>query len=88
MAYEKPDEQYFLERLKYYFELLRLLWISLLAVGGGAIGFIVTTITPIKVLLASLGFAAAALLAISLIVLNRHIWRTLNEIKEVKDERS
>ncbi|HID31282.1 MAG TPA: hypothetical protein EYP19_14965 [Desulfobacterales bacterium] len=85
---KRLGEQYFLERLKYYTELLRLVWVSILAVGGGAIGFIITTITPLKILLASLGFAAVALLVISLIVLNRRIWQTLNEIKEIKDERS
>ena len=82
------SEQYFPEKLKYYTELLRLVWVSILAVGGGAIGFIVTTITPLKILLASLGFAAVAFLSITVIVLNRRIWQTLHEIEEVKDERS
>ena len=41
---KRLTEQYFLERLKTYIELLRLMWVSILAVGGGAIGFIITTI--------------------------------------------
>ena len=85
---KKLTEQFYLERLKYYFELLRLLWISVLTVGWGSIGFVVTTITPLKVFFASLGFAATVFLGISLINLTRRISQTLNEIKEIKDEHS
>lgn len=82
------NEQYFLERQKFYVELLRLVWVSILTIGSGAIGLIVTTLTPLKIFFASLGFAAVSLLAISLIVLSRRIWQNLNKIKEAKDERS
>ncbi len=81
-------EQFYSERLKYLFEILRLLWVSILTIGGGSIGFIVTSITPLKVFFASLGFAVTSFCVFFLIIINRRISQTLNEFKEIKNGHS
>ncbi len=45
------------ERIKYKTELLKLLILLMLAVGGGSLGIAVGTLTPVRIVLAAFGIA-------------------------------
>jgi len=49
------EERYLTERVKYYTEAFRLLWISVLAIGGGSIGLLLGERTSVRVILALAG---------------------------------
>lgn len=44
------------EQIKHETELLRLVWITAVAVTGGALGLLLGNVTPIRILLAGFGF--------------------------------
>src|SRR5262249_47328183 len=59
------------ERIKYHTELLRLIWISVLAVGGGAVGFLFGPPDPPRQAAGFVGLGIGMLLGILLAYLDR-----------------
>lgn len=58
------------ERIKYQTELLRLLWLSLLAVGSGTIGLMLGELTAVRTCFA--GFGLLSLLGLTVAVIHTH----------------
>ena len=52
------------ERIKYKTELLKLLTILMLAVGGGSLGIALGTLTPVRIVLAAFGIAFTVVAAL------------------------
>ena len=44
-----PEERYLTERIKYYTEVFRLVWVSALAIGGGSVGLLLGEPTVLRV---------------------------------------
>ena len=80
-----PEERYLTETIKYYTEVFRLVWVSALAVGGGAIGLILGEQTSVRVVLAITALLLVVLLLEILRRLNRHIEALLKKLVEVKN---
>ena len=74
------DEKYLTEAVKYYTEIFRLVWISILAVGGGALSLLLGDATGIKLIFAMVGLLLVALLLDGLRRLNGHIGAHLKKL--------
>ena len=74
------DEKYLTETLKYYTEIFRLVWISILAIGGGALSLLLGDATRIKLIFAIVGLLLVVLLLDGLRRLNRHIGAHLKKL--------
>ena len=74
------DEKYLTEVVKYYTEIFRLVWISVLAVGGGSLTSLLGDSTGIKVIFAIVGLLLVALLLEGLRRLNKQIGAHLKKL--------
>ena len=73
------------ERIKYKTELLKLLTILMLAIGGGSVGIALGTLTPVRIALAAVGIAFTAVTA--LVVAQQH-WTIERLIEHIGEEES
>lgn len=71
------------ERIKYKTELLKLLTILMLAIGGGSVGIALGTLTPVRIALAAVGIAFTAVTA--LVVAQQH-WTIERLIEDIEEE--
>ena len=71
--------------MKYYTEVFRLVWVSILAIGGGAIGLLLGERTGVRVILAIAGLSVVGLLLEIVRRLNRQIGGLLKKLREVKN---
>lgn len=71
------------ERIKYKTELLKLLTILMLAIGGGSVGIALGALTPVRVVLAAVGIAFTAVTA--LVVAQQH-WTIERLIEHIGEE--
>ena len=67
------DEKYLTEAVKYYTEIFRLVWISVLAIGGGSLSLLLGDSTGAKLIFAIVGLLLVALLLEGLRGLNKQI---------------
>ncbi len=67
------DEKYLTEALKCYTEIFRLVWISVLAIGGGSLGLLLGDSTGVKLIFAIVGLLLVALLLEGLRRINKQI---------------
>ena len=74
------DEKYLTEVVKYYTEIFRLVWISVLAIGGGSLSLLLGDSTGIKVIFAIVGLLLVALLLEGLRRLNKQIGAHLKKL--------
>jgi hypothetical protein len=79
------EERYLTETVKYYTEVFRLVWVSILAIGGGSIGLLLGERTSVRVILAIAGLSVVGLLLEIVRRLNRQIGGLLKKLREVKD---
>ena len=79
------EEKYLTEKVKYCTEVFRLVWISMLAIGGGSMGLLLGELTSVRVILAIVGGLSVALLLEVLRRLNTQIGGLLKKLTEVKD---
>ena len=75
------DEKYLTETVKYYTEIFRLVWISVLAIGGGSLSLLLGDSTGIKLIFAIVGLLLVALLLDGLRRLNRQIGADLKKLQ-------
>ena len=71
------------EKIKYKTELLKLLTILMLAIGGGSVGIALGTLTPVRIVLAAVGIAFTAVTA--LVVAQQH-WTIERLIEHIEEE--
>ena len=71
------------ERIKYKTELLKLLTILMLAIGGGSVGIALGALTPVRIALAAVGIAFTAVTA--LVVAQQH-WTIERLIEHIGEE--
>lgn len=74
------DEKYVTEAIKYYTEIFRLVWISILATGGGALSLLLGDSTGMKLIFAIVGLLLVVLLLDGLRRLNKHIGAHLKKL--------
>ena len=74
------DEKYLTEVVKYYMEIFRLVWISVLAIGGGSLSLLLGDSTGIKVIFAIVGLLLVALLLEGLRRVNKQIGAHLKKL--------
>ena len=74
------DEKYLTEAVKYYTEIFRLVWISVLAIGGGSLSLLLGDSTGIKLIFAIVGLMLVVLLLDALRRLNRQIGTHLKKL--------
>ena len=79
------DEKYLTETLKYYTEIFRLVWISVLAIGGGATGLLLGERDVVRVILGLAGIFSIGILVEILRRLNKQIVEPLKKLKEATD---
>ncbi|MGH7963576.1 MAG: hypothetical protein ACRERD_17425 [Candidatus Binatia bacterium] len=77
------DKEYHTEQIKYLIELLRLSWLTLVAVGGGTASLLLGEITGKRAILAGTGAVVTLILVIVGGFLNRRIRRHLTHLKEL-----
>ena len=70
------------ERIKYKTELLKLLTILMLAIGGGSVGIALGTLTPVRIALAAVGIAFTAVTALVVAQQHRMIEQLIEHIEE------
>jgi hypothetical protein len=75
------DDKYLTETVKYYTEIFRLVWISVLAIGGGSLSLLLGDSTGIKLIFAIVGLLLVALLLDGLRRLNRQIGADLKKLQ-------
>lgn len=71
------------EDIKYLIELLRLIWLSLIAVGSGTIGLLLGELTTRRIWAASLGAVFMALFAGAILHLHRRVKALIARLEEV-----
>lgn len=71
------------EDIKYGIELLRLVWLSLIAVGSGTIGLLLGELTPIRMWFAGAGIVGVILSVFTLAYLHRRIKALISQLTEV-----
>ena len=70
------------EQIKFFTEVFRLTWVSLIAVGGGTLSLVLGEPTGLKIVVAVLGFSALISLGVGLQTLQGYIRRLIVQIKE------
>ena len=78
-------KKHMIETLKYYTEVFRLVWISILALGGGSIGLLLGELNRIRVILALGGLILLLLFLELLRRINTHILQLLKNLEEDED---
>ena len=76
-----PENRHLTEKIKYYTEVFRLVWVSALAIGGGSIGLLLGEPTALRVVLGLVGLLLVALLLEGLRRLNKEIMGVVNRLK-------
>ncbi len=76
------DEKYLTETVKYYTEIFRLVWISVLAIGGGSTGLLLGERNAVRVILSLAGIFSVGILVEILRRLNKQIVELLKKLKE------
>lgn len=76
-----PEDRHLTERIKYYTEVLRLVWVSALAIGGGSIGLLLGEPTALRVVVGLVGLLLVGLLVEMLRRLNKEIMELVNRVK-------
>jgi hypothetical protein len=79
------NEKYLTESIKYYTEIFRLVWLSILAVGGGSIGLLLGESTGVRLIFAIVGLMVVGLLLDILRRLNKQIGGNLKKLMEVEN---
>lgn len=79
------EERYHTETSKYYTEVFRLVWVSILAIGGGSIGLLLGERTVVRAMLGLAGIVSVVILLEILRRLNKQISELLRKLKETKD---
>jgi hypothetical protein len=79
------NEKYLTESTKYYTEIFRLFWLSILAVGGGSIGLLLGESTGVRLIFAIVGLMVVGLLLDILRRLNKQIGGNLKKLMEVEN---
>ena len=79
------NEKYLTESTKYYTEIFRLVWVSILAIGGGSIGLLLGDSTGVRLISAIVGLLVVGLLLDILRRLNRQIGAHLKKLMEVEN---
>jgi hypothetical protein len=79
------DERYLAEALKYYTEVFRLVWVSILAIAGGTIGLLLGELSGLRIIAAIGGLVIVISFLEVLRRLNRQIGGLLSKLKESKD---
>ena len=79
------DNKHLTETLKYHTEIFRLLWISIIAIGGGSTGLLLGDLSKIKVTLATAGLLLVLLFLVLLRRLDRYIRQIISSLKEDTD---
>jgi hypothetical protein len=68
------------EQIKYFTELLRLAWVSILAVGGGSLSLPLGNPTPLRFGLAGVGLLVTLILALMIWRLHRRIQTVITQL--------
>ncbi len=76
-----PEERHLTKTVKYYTEVFRLVWVSILAIGGGSIGLLLGERTVLRVVLGLVGLFLVALLLEILRRQNKEIMALLKRLK-------
>ena len=76
-----PEERYLTERIKYYTEVFRLVWVSALAIGGGSIGLLLGEPTVLRVVVVLVGLLLVGSLLEGTRRLNKEIMGLVNKLK-------
>ena len=79
------NEKYLTESTKYYTEIFRLVWLSILAIGGGSIGLLLGDSTGVRLIFAIVGLLVVGLLLDVLRRLSRQIGAHLKKLMEVEN---
>jgi hypothetical protein len=79
------DEKYLTEGVKYYTEIFRLVWISILAIGGGSTGLLLGGRDVANVIVGLAGIFSVGILVEVLRRLNNKILDLLKKLKEATD---
>ena len=79
------EKTYLTETVKYHTEVFRLVWISILAIGGGSLGLHLGEPTGTRVILAVAGLVSVGLLLEVLRRLSKQIGTHVKRMLEVKD---
>ena len=79
-------EEYIKERIKFLTEYLKILWVVLIAVGGGSAGLFIKLDSPVKALLFLIGVAIITLTSSTIVLLTLEILRLLEKLKEEGDK--
>ena len=74
------------EQIKHETELLRLVWVTAVAVAGGALGLVLGNITPFRILLAGLGFLITIIFIAVIIRQETTIRRLLSHMREKEQQ--
>jgi len=70
------------EQIKHETELLRLLWITAIVTTGGALGLLLGEATPVRILLAGLGFLITLILIAVVLRQEITVRRLLRQMRE------
>ena len=70
-----------MERIKYLIELLRLCWLTLLAIGSGTLGVFLSEFDPVRSALGALGCLAVSALIVATIRIDSRIRSLLKEVE-------
>jgi len=74
------------ERIKFLTELLKLLWITFLAMGGGTISLILNMDSAVKVFLAVFGLFTEVILGLTILVLIFQIRSLINRLESINNQ--
>ena len=77
------DKERFTEQIRFMTEMLRLVWLSLLAVGGGTVGLLLSELDTRRSLFATAGVTFVALLLVFIGHLVRRIRAVIEKLTEV-----
>ena len=71
-----------IERIKYKTELLKLLVLPPLAIGGGSLGVALGALTPIRIALAAAGMVFTAVIVLGVVQHHRTTERLIEQVEE------
>ena len=77
------DKERLTEQIRFMTEMLRLVWLSLLAVGGGTVGLLLSELDTRRSLFAAAGVAFVALFLVFIGQLIRRIRTAIDKLREV-----
>lgn len=71
------------ETIKFLTEMLRLVWLTLLAIGGGTVGLLLSELDTRRSIFAGVGIGVMVLLVMFIEHLRRQIRKAIEQLKEV-----